>query len=131
MRTKTASKAPLISRHETDYGSVKSYVQGFVASICLTLTAYLLVVHRSFSSNAVLIGAIVVLAFSQFIIQLLFFLHLGKETKPRWRLMVFIFMIVVVSVLVGGSLWIMNNLNSNMKLTLPQQEQYMNNQDGL
>jgi cytochrome o ubiquinol oxidase operon protein cyoD len=120
----------IVSKHETDHGSVRAYVGGFVASICLTLTAYLLVTHRA-SSNAPLIAAIVVLAFSQFLVQLIFFLHLGKETKPRWKLVVFVFMIVVVSILVGGSLWIMNNLNYNMRMTVPQQEEYMNNQDGL
>jgi cytochrome o ubiquinol oxidase operon protein cyoD len=121
----------VISKHDADQATLQGYIRGFVASICLTVAAYLLVVHRAFSSNAVLIGAIVALAFSQFILQLIFFLHLGRENRPRWKLLVFVMMIVVVSILVGGSLWIMNNLNSRMAPSAAQQEEYMNDQDGL
>lgn len=121
----------LISKHSTDRGSLKGYVRGYVASIVLTVFAYLLVVKHALSSTSILIGVIVILALSQFIIQLLYFLHLGKETKPRWKLVVFIFMIVMVGILVSGSLWIMYNLNSRQQLTPAQMNTYMNNQDGL
>jgi cytochrome o ubiquinol oxidase operon protein cyoD len=130
--TETVMTAPpVISRHDPSSATMRSYVIGFVTSVCMTLIAYLLVVHRSFSSNAVLIAAFVVLALIQFIVQLIFFLHLGRETKPRWKLLVFVFMLVVVGILVGGSLWIMNNLNANMKMTPAQENRYMNDQDGL
>ena len=67
---------------------------------------------------------------AQFFTQLLFFLHLGRETKPRWKLLVFLFMTMIVAILVFGSLWIMYNLNYHM--TLQQMYQYLNNQgDGL
>lgn len=55
-----------------------------------------------------------ILAFGQFVVQLVYFLHLGTEQKPRWKLLVFWFMIVVVLIVVVGSLWIMYNLNYNM-----------------
>ena len=108
-------------------GSLKSYTIGFVWSLGLTLIAYALVVHHSFS-NRLLIAAVVGLALIQFIFQMVFFLHLGRETKPRWRLFVFLFMVMVVAILVFGSLWIMNNLNYRM--TPNQVNSYMNNQGG-
>jgi cytochrome o ubiquinol oxidase operon protein cyoD len=96
-----------------------SYVSGFVLSILLTLTAYLFVSlhvnseHFRFSHH-LLIPLIGGLAIVQFIVQAIFFLHLGRESKPRWKLLVFLGMIGVVIILVFGSIWIMNNLNYHM-----------------
>jgi cytochrome o ubiquinol oxidase operon protein cyoD len=108
-------------------GTLKTYVTGFGCSIVLTLAAYLLVIHQLFSRQ-ILIALVIGLALVQFIVQLLFFLHLGTETKPRWKLFVFLFMVMVVAILVFGSLWIMSNLNYRM--TPDQINAYMNNQGG-
>jgi len=117
-----------VAEHETDRGTLRTYVIGFVASIVLTLGAYLLVTHHLLSRR-LLIAAVIGLALVQFLVQLLFFLHLGRESKPRWKLMVALFMVMVVLILVFGSLWIMTNLNYRMS---PEQiNTYMNNQSGL
>lgn len=121
------SNKSVVSHHSSEHGTFRSYLTGYSLSIALTLAAYLLVVHKRFT-NFVVISAIVALALVQFLIQLVFFLHLGRETKPRWKLFVLIFMIIVVSILVFGSLWIMNNLNYRM--TPEQINTYMNNQGG-
>jgi cytochrome o ubiquinol oxidase operon protein cyoD len=118
----------VVSRHDTARGTLASYVAGYIFSIYLTITAYLAVYNHLFS-NTLLAVIIVGLALVQFVGQLLFFMHLGKETKPRWKLAVTLSMILVVSILVGGSLWIMSNLNYRMTPT--QQQNYMNNQQGL
>ena len=118
----------VVWQHDSEDGTFRSYLTGFSLSIIFTITAYLLVVHRRFSTDFI-ISVIVGLALVQFLIQLLFFLHLGKETKPRWKLFVFIFMIIIVLILVFGSLWIMNNLNTRM--TPEQLNTYVNNQSGL
>jgi cytochrome o ubiquinol oxidase operon protein cyoD len=109
--------------------TLKSYVSGYVASLCLTVAAYLLVSRHALSTRWILIAMVVGLALTQFLVQLVFFLHLGRETKPRWKLAVFLFMILIVGILVFGSLWIMNNLNYRM--TPAQINQYMNSQDNL
>ena len=107
--------------------SLNTYIVGYVLSLFLTITAYLLV-RGHVSTKWVLVGLVVGLALVQFIVQLLFFLKLGTETRPRWKLLVFGFMIMVVLILVFGSLWIMNNLNYRMT---PQQIQnYLQDQDG-
>lgn len=90
-----------------------AYITGFVGSLLLTLLAYLFVVKDVVDARLV-IPAIVVLAVVQFVVQLVFFLHLGRETKPRWNMMAFLFMLLVVLIVVGGSLWIMQNLDYNM-----------------
>jgi heme/copper-type cytochrome/quinol oxidase subunit 4 len=44
-------------------------------------------------------------------VQLFFFLHIGRESKPRLNAAAFLFATLVVTILVAGSLWIMDNLN--------------------
>lgn len=109
--------------------SLRSYITGFVLSLYFTVTAYVLVVHHSLTRRS-LLAAITGLALAQFATQLLFFLHLGQESRPRWRLVVFAFMVVVVAILVFGSLWIMSNLNYHM-MSPEQINKYIHNQDGL
>ena len=109
--------------------SAKPYVVGFAASLVFTLGAYLSVVHHALNRRNLII-LITTLALAQFITQLVFFLHLLQERGPRWKLLVFFSMIIVVGILVAGSLWIMNNLNYHM--SLQQMYQYLNNQgDGI
>jgi cytochrome o ubiquinol oxidase operon protein cyoD len=101
---------------ETSTGSVGSYIAGFVLSLMLTLTAFLLVnrhvsSHHSAISHSVLMTMLTGLALTQLLVQLIFFLHMDRESKPRWNLTVLMFAATVVVILVFGSLWIMNNLN--------------------
>jgi len=107
--------------------SLKNYITGFIASLGLTLMAYLAVTQEAFSRN-ILIAFITGLALVQFIVQMVFFMHIGNETKPRWKLLVFLFMILVVFILVAGSLWIMNNLNYRM--SPEDMDSYMRSQQG-
>jgi cytochrome o ubiquinol oxidase operon protein cyoD len=124
------SKQPsvVVAQHNADRGTLSSYVTGYIFSIYLTVTAYLVVYNHLFSHLTLTI-LIIGLAFVQFIVQIVFFMHLGRETKPRWKLAVMLFMIMVVLILVGGSLWIMSNLN--VRMTPQQENNYMNNQQGL
>lgn len=124
-----SSKRALVSSHDSgERGTLRLYVTGFVLSISLTLAAYLMVTQHTMSKG-LLIAAIVVLAFVQFLVQLVFFLHLGAEARPRWKLSVFGFMALIVLILVIGSLWIMNNLNYRM-MSPEQINQYVQKQDG-
>ncbi|MEK7594559.1 MAG: cytochrome o ubiquinol oxidase subunit IV [Patescibacteria group bacterium] len=96
--------------NEASHGNFKSYVIGFISSIVLTLIAYTLVVNKVWSDNIV-ITVIIGLAIVQLFVQLVFFLHLGRESKPRWNLTALTFAVMVVGIIVIGSLWIMQNLN--------------------
>ncbi len=109
--------------------TLASYTVGFVSSLSLTLLAYWMVVNHKLNGWQ-LIFTIVTLALVQCVIQLLFFLQLGNEPKPRWKLAVFGFMLLVIVVIVVGSLWIMDNLNYRMS---PPNDinTYLRKQDGL
>jgi cytochrome o ubiquinol oxidase operon protein cyoD len=94
-------------------GSLKSYITGFVLSIALTLLSYVLVTQRILTGSKLLI-AISTLATYQAITQLFLFLHLGQEQKPRWNLIVFVYMVIVLATILFGSLWVMNHLDYRM-----------------
>jgi cytochrome o ubiquinol oxidase operon protein cyoD len=100
---------------EASRGTLWTYITGYVLSLELTLAAYFFVKHHISLTTAYshdkLIAVIIVLAISQLFVQLLFFLHLSKESRPRWNLIVLLFAAMVLLIVVLGSLWIMNNLN--------------------
>lgn len=91
---------------------IMSYCVGFFGSILLTLSAYYLV--TSSTSGDMLLYLLAGLAMVQATVQLIFFLHLRDEAEPRWRLLVFNFMLLIITIVVFGSLWIMNNLQYHM-----------------
>lgn len=103
---------------------VTQYIIGFIAALSLTLLAFWLVMSRMVD-GAGLVAILVILAVIQLTVQLVFFLHIGNEAKPRWNLTALIFMIIMLVIIVAGSLWIMNNLNYNMMMTPEQMEDYM------
>jgi cytochrome o ubiquinol oxidase operon protein cyoD len=104
--------------------SIWKYTVGFVLSLLLSLAAYFYVVGHG--SNAWLLPVLGVLALVQMIVQLLFFLHLGEETGPKYKLFSFLFMFGILIIVVGGSLWIMTNLNYNMmNMTPAEKTNYM------
>lgn len=92
---------------------INSYVVGFVLSLLLTIAAYLFVVEHLLAGNA-LIFAVVLFAIIQFYVQTIFFLHLGRGVGARMKFWLFVATIVVIAIFVGGSLWIMSNLNYRM-----------------
>ena len=105
------------------HGSVQGYILGFGRSVLLTLAAYFAVTEGWFNGWA-LVTVVILLALTQFFVQVELFLHIGNERKPRWNLMAFVFMIVTVATIVLGSIWIMANLNYNM-MSPEQVDTYM------
>jgi cytochrome o ubiquinol oxidase operon protein cyoD len=105
-------------------------------SLILTLIAFALVrrhinSHHLSPSDSFMLGALAVLAITQLFVQLTFFLHLDRESKPRWNLQVFLFMLIILLIIVVGSLWIMSNLDYRMTSSPTQVNDYIQSQDGL
>ncbi len=97
-------------------------------SLIITILAYVIVVQETFAMTA---GVIVLglLALLQMFVQLFLFLHLGDDSKPRLKLISFIFMAGILSIIVIGSLWIMYHLDYNMMNMTPEaKELYMTGQ---
>lgn len=123
-----------MNRLNTTTKSIITYSVGFLSSIILTIVAYAIVVQDVFKdiwTPAFIAVILSILASIQLIVQLLFFLHLGEESKPRWKLLSFIFAFIILGIIVFGSLWIMFDLNSRMMMSSENMIKYMNKQTGL
>lgn len=96
-------------------GTLKSYTIGFILSIILTLIPYFLVTNH-LSTGWIFVGIILLFAMIQLIVQMLFFLHMGKEARPRWKGFVFVTFVGTILIVVIASIWIMQHLNYNMNL---------------
>lgn len=104
------------------------YALGFVLSLALTIGAYALAQEAPLMSGNTM-ATLAALALLQFAVQTACFLHAGPHLS-RARAMMFSAAIVVVIILVGGSLWIMTNLDGRMMPGEMQMEQYMQSQNG-
>jgi cytochrome o ubiquinol oxidase operon protein cyoD len=93
--------------------TLKLYVIGFLGSLFLTLISFSLAVVKLFSPK-ILIVILVFLGLMQAFVQLVFFMHMGKEEKPRWMSFVFGYMVLVLLIVILGSLWIIMDLDNRV-----------------
>ncbi len=101
---------------DSNKGSSSKYLIGYELSLFLTLLSYFMArrhvdSHHTVYSDRFLVIALSIFAVVQLFVQLIFFLHLSKDSKQRWNNIVLAFAAIVVLILVFGSLWIMANLN--------------------
>lgn len=116
-------------------GTARSYTTGFLLSILLTVMPFILVMTGRLSGSLLVI-ILLGYAVLQVLIQLVFFLHLPERTRPYLSTKIFLFMALIVSIVVIGSLWIMYNLEYRMMNTeavereLLEDEARSNNSNG-
>ena len=99
--------------HTAPHGSRRGYLTGFLLSVALTAVPFWLVMSGTAGPLATAI-AIFACAAVQIVVHVVFFLHLDPRSEGGWNLIAFAFTVVVVAIVLGGSLWIMFHLNSNM-----------------
>jgi len=103
-----------ITAHNTaGQKTLTSYVVGFVLCIVLTLIAFGLV-KMNVLSDMYLYISLAGLAILQLFVQTICFLRLNASKEGQWNLLPFLFVILIIAVFVGGTLWIMYNLNYYM-----------------
>lgn len=105
--------APHETTTENEHGSISSYVIGFILSLALTVIPYLMVT-RGIMSGTTLLLIILGLAVVQMFVQVFFFLHLGRGPKPLYNIVFFVMTGAFITIVVGASLLIMDNLYRNM-----------------
>ena len=108
-----ASKSDVDIDTGASYGTYKSYAIGFVLSLSFTLLSFYLVAFAA-QPQKTLFVIIGLLALVQFLVQTVFFLHLNPRSNSSWNLLSFLFTLLMVSVLVIGTMWIMYNLYEKM-----------------
>lgn len=101
------------SAHKGEHGTISSYVVGFILSLIFTFIPYYLVVNKVLSGSS-LVLTIIGIGIAQMVIQLVFFLHLGRGPKPFYNVVFFFATGGAIVVVIGASLIIMDNLYRNM-----------------
>ena len=92
--------------------SKHSYTIGFILSSLLTLLEYFIAINKDNNKYAFL--QIILLCFLQIIVQMVYFMHITYKNKNETRLSI-ILTILLIGIILGGSIWIMNNMNKNMR----------------
>jgi cytochrome o ubiquinol oxidase subunit IV len=92
---------------------VMAYLTGFALSVLLTAASFF-IVHTGLIWGPGIAMALVVLAVAQIGVQLVFFLHLTTAPDNTNNVLALAFGILIVVLIIGGSIWIMNNLNERM-----------------
>ncbi len=102
---------------DEEAGSVRNQLIGYLVGLGL---AVLLTATSFFVASTDLVWqpsipiAIIVLAIAQMGVHIVFFLHITTGPDNTNNVMALAFGILIVLLVVGGSLWIMANLNQNM-----------------
>jgi cytochrome o ubiquinol oxidase operon protein cyoD len=92
---------------------VLGYVVGLGLAILLTVTSFFIAGTDLVWQPSIPV-ALVVLAVAQMGVHLVFFLHITTGRDNTNNVMALAFGVLIVVLVVGGSLWIMANLNHNM-----------------
>jgi len=103
--------------NEAPHGSLQGYLIGFVLSVILTAVPFWIVMAHVFKSPT--LTAFVVMGFAaiQIVVHMIFFLHMTPQAEGGWNLLALIFTLVLVTIALSGSLWVMYHLNANMMPT--------------
>ena len=102
---------------DEDVVSVKAkvlvYLVGLALAVLLTATSFF-VAGTDLVWQPSIPVAIVVLAIAQMGVHLVFFLHITTGADNTNNVLALAFGLLIVFLVIGGSLWIMSNLNHNM-----------------
>lgn len=96
------------------HGSRRGYVIGFLLSAVLTAIPFWLVMSGVLADRQITAILVIALALVQIVVHTYFFLHVNPRAEGGWTLMALIFTVVIVTIVIAGSLWIMYHLNNNM-----------------
>lgn len=94
-------------------GSLRSYLTGFVLSLILTAIPFAMVMSGAFSSSVILIF-IFIAGVTQIAAHLHYFLHVDSSSSLRWNVLALMFTVVIMTLFVGGTIWIMWSLHYRM-----------------
>ncbi len=90
-----------------------SYTAGLGLAIGLTIASFVVSQTNLLWAPGIPVG-LVVLAFAQIGVHLVFFLHLGSGPDSTNNILALAFGLLIVFLVIAGSCWIIANLNANM-----------------
>lgn len=99
--------------HEPRSPTRRRYLSGYLSALGLTLVAF--AAARLGAANPTLaLGVVIVAGLIQIVVHLRYFLHLGFGKSQRENLVLVLIATLLISLMVGGSVWIMFDLNRRM-----------------
>jgi len=94
-------------------GGIATYTVGLVFALLLTGASFLVAQSQLLWAPGLPVG-LAVLAIAQMGVHLVFFLHISSGPDNANNVLALAFGVLIVTLIVSGSLWIMDNLNANM-----------------
>ncbi len=104
---------PILADMEEATSGVTIYTIGLVLAVVLTATSFWVANTSLLWPPGVPLG-LAVLAIAQMGVHLVFFLHITSGPDNTNNVLALAFGVLIVTIVVVGSLWIMFNLNDNM-----------------
>jgi cytochrome o ubiquinol oxidase operon protein cyoD len=106
-------RAPGDDNDESASRSITTYTVGLVFALLLTAASFIVSQAHVLWEPGVSVG-LAVLAIAQMGVHLVFFLHVNSGPDRQNDVLALAFGLLIVTLVVSGSLWIMANLNANM-----------------
>ena len=107
-------RTPGVEEHEST-ASYLSYTVGLGLAVLATIGSFVVSQTGLLWAPGIPVG-LVVLAIAQIGVHLVFFLHLGSGADSTNNILALAFGVLVVFLVIGGSIWIIANLNANMAM---------------
>jgi cytochrome o ubiquinol oxidase operon protein cyoD len=108
-------RTPGVEEHEPT-ASYLSYTAGLALAILATIASFVVSQTNLLWPPGIPVG-LIVLAFAQIGVHLVFFLHLGTGSDSTNNILALAFGVLVVFIIIAGSVWIIVNLNANMPMS--------------
>jgi len=105
-------RSPGVEEHEST-ASYLSYTVGLGLAIIATIASFVVAQTNLLWAPGIPVG-LIVLALAQIGVHLVFFLHLGSGSDSTNNILALAFGVLIVLLVIGGSIWIITNLNDNM-----------------
>jgi len=96
------------------HGTYRDYMTGFILAVILTVIPFFLVMARPIESPGYTAAIVLICAFAQILVHMIYFLHMTPKAEDGWLLLSTVFTIILVVITLAGSLWIIFHLNRNM-----------------
>jgi cytochrome o ubiquinol oxidase operon protein cyoD len=105
-------RTPGVEEYEPT-ASYLSYTVGLGLAILATIMSFVVSQTNLLWAPGIPVG-LVVLAFAQIGVHLVFFLHLGSGADNTNNILALAFGVLIVFLVITGSIWIITNMNANM-----------------
>lgn len=92
---------------------LRSYLIGGALSVALTVLAFAVVLWFDLARGTTL-TIVAVAGVAQLIIQVRYFLHINLSRQKREDLQLILFSLLMLTLMAGGTIWIMGNLAGRM-----------------